>query len=79
MSHPTLANDPSVSLTAACQTTDPLLKSRASCLDQIGTPVLPNVVLGGRGVNQKVGIVGGVVWIFLCMKALLTSGCWGVG
>lgn len=54
MSHPLLANDPSVSLTAACQTTDPTLKSRSSCLDQIGTPVMPKVVLGGIGINPTV-------------------------
>jgi hypothetical protein len=55
MEHTTLAQDPSVSLTAACQTTDEYLRSLSPCLDQIGTPVMRNVVLGGLGVNDKVG------------------------
>lgn len=44
MSHSTLANDPSVSLTASCQTQDEFLKSRSPCMDQIGTPVMPRSV-----------------------------------
>jgi Niemann-Pick C1 protein len=42
-----LANDPDIKLTTACQTTDPLLKDRAPCMDQNGVPVMRNVVFGG--------------------------------
>lgn len=42
-----LANDPDIKLTTACQTTDPILKSRSPCMDQNGVPVMSTVVFGG--------------------------------
>uniref|UniRef100_A0AAV1UEC4 SSD domain-containing protein n=1 Tax=Peronospora matthiolae TaxID=2874970 RepID=A0AAV1UEC4_9STRA len=42
-----LQNDPDIKLTAACQTTDPELKSRSPCMDENGVPVMRNVVFGG--------------------------------
>lgn len=42
-----LASDPDIKLTTACQTTDQFLKERAPCMDQIGVPVMRNVVFGG--------------------------------
>ncbi|RLN06534.1 hypothetical protein BBJ28_00025346, partial [Nothophytophthora sp. Chile5] len=42
-----LENDPDIKLTAACQTTDPILKQRSPCMDQNGVPVMRDVVFGG--------------------------------
>nr|CCA19401.1 ResistanceNodulationCell Division (RND) Superfamily putative [Albugo laibachii Nc14] len=42
-----LEGDPDIKLTTACQTTDPILKDRAPCMDAIGVPVMQNVVFGG--------------------------------
>ncbi|CAM9116689.1 unnamed protein product [Choristocarpus tenellus] len=49
-----LASDPSTSLTAACHTVDPFLSGRSPCMDQIGTPVMTNVVFGDIGTNPDI-------------------------
>lgn len=52
ISDPTvLQNDPNVKLTAACQTTSPELLELSPCMDEIGTPVMKEVVLGGVSVD----------------------------
>ncbi|CAM9352236.1 unnamed protein product, partial [Sphacelaria rigidula] len=49
-----LGEDPSPSLTASCQTTEPFLASRSPCMDKIGTPVMRQVVFGDLGTNADV-------------------------
>lgn len=48
-----LENDVDVKLTAACHTLDPTLRQKSLCMDQLGTPVMRNVVFGGLSTDPK--------------------------